>query len=70
MPSGEMRHPRMACDRCHRRNVFASEWDVHVSFDLGQILCPRCYLRVGSWRQAELTGHEAEQLRTGMRASS
>ncbi len=55
----------MSCDLCHRGDVFACEWDVHVSFDLGQILCPRCYLQVGSWRQAELTSQEAERVRGG-----
>lgn len=70
MPAEKRKGLPMRCDRCKRRDAFASEWDVHVSFGLGQILCPRCYLRVGSWRQAELTGHEAEQLRTGMRTSS
>lgn len=55
----------MRCDRCHRLHAFASEWDVRVSFELGQILCPRCYLRVGSWRDAEVTSREAERLRGG-----
>lgn len=55
----------MSCDRCKRRGAIGSEWDAHVSFDLGQILCPRCYLRVGSWREAELTWREAARLRAG-----
>ena len=56
----------MSCDRCQRLDTFASEWDVHVSFDLGQILCPQCYLLVASWQVAELTGREAERLRKGI----
>lgn len=65
MPSGERGRLRMSCDLCHQGDVFACEWDVHVSFDLGQILCRRCYLQVGSWRQAELTSQEAERVRGG-----
>jgi hypothetical protein len=53
-------------DRCRRWGAFASEWDVHVSFGLGQILCPQCYVRLGSWRHAELTSREAELLRAGI----
>lgn len=60
----------MSCDRCKRRDAFTSESDVHVSFDLGQILCPQCYLRVGSWREAEITHQEAECVRAGLRPSS
>lgn len=64
MDEGKWLH--MSCDRCRRWGTFASEWDVHVSFGLGQILCPQCYLRLGSWRHAELTSREAELLRAGI----
>ena len=70
MPAEKRKGLPMRCDRCKRRDAFASEWDVHVSFGLGQILCPRCYLRVGSWRQAELTPREAGRLRGGIHAAS
>jgi hypothetical protein len=68
--SGEGREFRMRCDRCKRQDAFASEWDVHVSFALGQILCPQCYLRAGSWREAELTPREAERLRAAIHITS
>jgi hypothetical protein len=58
----------MKCDRCRKRNAFASEWDVHVSFDRGQVLCSRCYLRLGSWPEAELTPQEAERVWAGIAA--
>ncbi len=70
MLSGERRSLRMSCDRCHRKNAFASETDVHVSFEMGQILCPRCYFRVVTWREAELTPREAERFRAGKASSS
>ncbi|MBI4573286.1 MAG: hypothetical protein HY713_08395 [candidate division NC10 bacterium] len=60
----------MSCDRCRRTDAFASEWDVHVSFDLGQILCPQCYLREAFSQEAELTGREAKRLREGIRPSA
>lgn len=70
MPPSEMKGLRISCDRCRRTDAFASEWDVHMSFDLGQILCPQCYLRVAFWREAELTGREAKRLRKGIRPSA
>ena len=70
MPSKQRKWLGMSCYRCQRRESFASEWDVHVSFDLGQILCPQCYLLVASWQVAEFTGWEAERLREGIALSA
>jgi hypothetical protein len=56
----------MTGDRCRRQKAIASEWEVHASFEHGQLLSPRCYLRVGSWPEAELTRQEAEGLWAGI----
>ena len=65
MDSTERARIGLRCDGCHRQDGITSEWDLHFSFELGQILCTRCFLLVASWLEAELTPREAARLRTG-----